>query len=1061
MISNKPAQRLRSKYIAGVLLLLIVSTITAIACSDPHLEALNDLDPSTSLVSIGHVDLPGKAAERLPPDEPYVLVELQDKTIVVLSTRFARADPASEEVKNAVLSHGRVAGNSTDGADAWDATPRAWVMTQSGVEPTKPRRFLFNPSLSPVDTADLNQLLLAEHWSSPIKVSSPEGVALLYSLVRLRRDFGDLVRLEPVGARFYADGVTVQSDDDVAEASSALTKEQLTNCPCVTPTTKLPAQDGPEIPLPTYHARFPQPDNLAHSCLPPPHISTGYDVLTVLMAIVIDLRNSVFVGDWGDLRLWIVPDTTLSILPDGGIHLENQFGNAVPGGVVSTHLRGPSLSDKGACAWACPQDKWGKWLCDVKLCKEQPLMLYDAYAVYGWKTKSPDEQARVLLWEHDGCWKFLFWDICVDDDFFGYSDLTRKETDFNPAQYFTCSLCSSNADCPAGQSCVKADCPVGQFCPQDVFICAPPCNNNCATCSPNEPCKNGSEICAAGQCRSCVRDLTALSTQLTTTSKCSDFVENIPGRFVCFGPPEPQSSCLGYTVPAIPFKAGASFQTFAACRNEPHELCNGIDDNCDGLSENIFPPLSNDPAIGTACVPGGIPVVTPGELVCTGTELVCNYVPDLPDICDGKDTNLNGLDGESDPLVGKPCGPNVGACTAGAVNCVAGKYKCVGGTLPVPEVCSNGIDDSCNGSADESPCVCLDGSTRACGNHVGECKPGTQTCAVGKWGPCIGAIGASAEVCDGKDNNCNNAIDDGCLCNPPDTRSCGLNVGECNPGIQNCVNNGQTFTWGLCTGYGGPKSEICNGLDDDCNGKLDDFTMCSCGTTKPCGANVGVCTEGIQTCNDGQWSLCNGAGPTEWPDEMSCDGLDNDCDSNVDENLPGTGLPCNTGIPGVCALGIMQCDSVSNNIVCTQTNFPTPEENYGCNGFDDDCDGQIDNRAVPITCGPPDSPCQGLNWDICSTSCAPNYASAVTEGATPRGPIDPPASIPPGYCDPNITCGHPDWGGTCKPVICTDTNDDKVCDLPNCLDGIDNDCDGCMDSADGGCWPWQFRGGGL
>jgi hypothetical protein len=57
----------------------------------------------------------------------------------------------------------------------------------------------------------------------------------------------------------------------------------------------------------------------------------------------------------------------------------------------------------------------------------------------------------------------------------------------------------------------------------------------------------------------------------------------------------------------------------------------------------------------------------------------------------------------------KPCGSNVGECTAGERTCMGGQWgPCIGGTLPVNEICDNGKDDDCDGIADE--CVEFVGS---------------------------------------------------------------------------------------------------------------------------------------------------------------------------------------------------------------------------------------------------------------------------------------------------------------------------------------------------------------
>lgn len=103
-------------------------------------------------------------------------------------------------------------------------------------------------------------------------------------------------------------------------------------------------------------------------------------------------------------------------------------------------------------------------------------------------------------------------------------------------------------------------------------------------------------------------------------------------------------------------------------------------------------------------------------------------------------------------------------------------------SAPVPmgcqtqEICGNGLDDDCNGIPDDT-CTCVAGQVQPCfigppgWANVGACQMGTQTCfggaEFGFWGPCENGTWPSAEVCDGLDNSCNGCIDDG-LCCPGD-----------------------------------------------------------------------------------------------------------------------------------------------------------------------------------------------------------------------------------------------------------------------------------------------------
>ena len=71
-----------------------------------------------------------------------------------------------------------------------------------------------------------------------------------------------------------------------------------------------------------------------------------------------------------------------------------------------------------------------------------------------------------------------------------------------------------------------------------------------------------------------------------------------------------------------------------------------------------------------------------------------------------------------------------------------------------------GTGYACVAGACEALGRCSEGETRACGLAEGECRRGQQGCAGGYWGDCVGAVEPVPEQCDGKDNDCNGRTDD-------------------------------------------------------------------------------------------------------------------------------------------------------------------------------------------------------------------------------------------------------------------------------------------------------------
>jgi len=354
------------------------------------------------------------------------------------------------------------------------------------------------------------------------------------------------------------------------------------------------------------------------------------------------------------------------------------------------------------------------------------------------------------------------------------------------------------------------------------------------------------------------------------------------------------------------------------------------------------------------------------------------------------------------PPFGQPCG---GSSCGGVLTCTPqGTVECTGVTCNTPncmEVC-NGQDDDCDGNTDEGTLAgsCTDCCTDVCckfdtqGNcledctayqDIGECDFGDLICQAGGF-TCVGYIGPKPEICDGKDNDCDGMVDDGATC----TGGAVCQGGEC---VLPCVQSEFPCPAGLICrdvpNCGQPPCKFC--FTDPCNGV-------SCPSGQQCDHDDGTCKD-----------LCDGV---MCPTGTQCmSGVCQDC----------TTLGCATGQRCVVApggLGVCETDKCFG-VTCPMNQFcnagtctpftctPACDPNEACfNGqcVPDLCSGKTcgtGKRCDPQTGGCVDDPCPQLSCGR-DQICDPNTGACI---------VDPCTQV---SCPTGTVCENTSRGPTCQ-----------------------------------------------
>ncbi len=474
------------------------------------------------------------------------------------------------------------------------------------------------------------------------------------------------------------------------------------------------------------------------------------------------------------------------------------------------------------------------------------------------------------------------------------------------------------------------------------------------------------------------------------------------------------------------------------------EICNNIDDDCDGTVDDGIA------AVPTNCGQGACAAT--GESTCQGGVMVDNCTPGTPstETCNNIDDDCDGTADDGIAPVPTTCGAGVCART-GQSTCQGGVMvdNCTPGATTGTDNDCDDVDENCNGTSDENyvptPTTCGVGACASTGemacvlpNHAlaDTCRPnlpqtegpfGDATCGDSTDNDCDGAA-------DGADVNCVQpravdipeiSADRGAAVNIPITVDDATGIAAFqftvtyDPAVLNCTAAG---TGALTAGWTFDDNPIAGqiavlGSDPSNNGIASGsgslvVLVCSAigtyGSSTPMNITFselvdvnaqvipGAATAGSVTINS-----CTPTGVEV------CDGIDNNCNGTVDDGIAT--VPTNCGV-GVCArTGQSTCQN--GVMVDNCTPGATTGTDNDCDDVDENCNGTSDENYVPTptTCGV--GACASTGEMVCVL---PNHALAST-------------------CVPNAPQTEGPFGNA------------------TCSDSIDNDCDGAADGSDIDC----------